>query len=299
MPDDIQALNDSLSAQLHELRAGRVHEAVAEEPAPEAEAAAEAETEEPEAEATQETEEPAEEQEAETAGKPAQPLTVKLSLGGREVEVSAEVADLVRRDQDTRAGTYGSDIQRLREQVARLEGAHESQAQEPEEDVNPPDPELLNPASDKFDPREHQRQLLEYNEAVVVAALQDLEGGRRKEAETASESQSRQQAWAQYVEGFYRHAPELAKDRDIVTAVYRASFEDLRRLPSDAAVYEELRRRSNERIQSLVQARAQAKPAPKAPVLSSRRAAAPAPAKGPESEDTLTDLLRERRAAAL
>src|SRR5881396_4105746 len=54
---------------------------------------------------------------------PASPTRTKVYLGGRELEVDPDIADAIRSEIDTKAGRYGSELQRMREQIARLEGA--------------------------------------------------------------------------------------------------------------------------------------------------------------------------------
>jgi hypothetical protein len=306
MPDDIESLNDSLTAQLHELRAGKQEQAASEEPAAAAEAGVEAATAATESgdadeagadtEATEQAESGEEGAEQDAPDK----APVKVTLGGREVEVDPDVADLIRRDLDTRAGTYGAELQRLREQVSRLEGAASVRREEPdvEPDVQPPDPELLNPASEKFDPRLYNEQMLAYHEAVLVTTVQGLEDQRRAETTTAQTKHQQEQSWAQYVAKFYEANPDLAGAKEVVTAVYRESLQDLRQLPSDEAVYAELARRSRTRAKTIASSFS-TPAAPKAPVLASSRAAGPsAKPKAVEREDTITDLLRQRREAA-
>lgn len=299
--DEYDALNDSLSSQLAEHRADKLTEAAPEKPEEEEKPETEVEG---EAEETEQSEQPEETEGDETEEKPdeaaSQPAgqVVKLTVGGREVEVSSETAEAIRREMDARAGRYGSELQQLREQIARLEGVTSAQVKkvEKDEDIEPPDPELLNPASEKFDPASYHEQMLAYQEALVVGVTQRLEERRTKATETTQQQQADAQKWTAYVAAFYESAPELADKRDIVTAVYRANFETLKALPSDADVYRELRRLTHARIEKLAPA---AKPAaPKAPTLSSSRpATVSASRKAEDKDETMTDAIVARRRA--
>lgn len=295
---EIDALNESLTDLLT-----KGHTTPAEE-APEAPEPSEASDTPEAAEAPEAPDAP----DAPEATDDAPPVT-KLTLAGREVEVSSDIADLVRREIDTRAGVHGSQIQDLREQVARLEGLTTAQLKRAEkevaaeDDVLPPDPELLNPASDSFDPKSYQAQMIAYQEAVVVAALAAIEERRQTETATTAKATHDQQVWTDYVARFYESAPELADKRDIVTAVYRANFDRLKALPSDADVYTELRRLANARIHEIAGTVAPKKEAPKAPTLSSSRPSAPgkpAPDQDDDDDASLASLgSRARRAAIL
>jgi hypothetical protein len=152
--------------------------------------------------------------------------TVEVRIKGRTVKMSTEAATAYNefvRDTRERDGRLGGEIAQLRERSARLEGMVETVNRGPApaaHDIAPPPAKL---AIEDFE--EWQRQMLQYNGAMMLRQQSELEGKYSK-AEAARTSDARTQQWA---ERFYALNPHLNRPhlRDVVTGVYRRNAQEI------------------------------------------------------------------------
>jgi hypothetical protein len=184
-------------------------------------------------------------------GTEAQPVAKrKLTLGGKEVEVDEDAEGAFRREIDSRAGKWGSEKQRLENEIARLRAENETAKRgkptaedtaddTDDEDVKPPSDDLNDPTSEKYSPREWARQSRLYNEALVLHGMRAVETNRQQEA--AAQVSQRQDAERReaVISRFYTDiAPELNDYREVVGAIYVKHKADLdvlaRENPDDA-----------------------------------------------------------------
>lgn len=262
------------------------------------------------------------EQPAADAAKPSAEVAAvpkrKLTLGGKEVEVDEDAEGAFRREIDSRAGKWGSEKQRLENEIARLraENAAATRRKPTEEaidddpdDVKPPvepDDELLNPESPKYNltkyaeqNREYRRQSRLYTESLVLNGMRAVEQSRQQEnatLETQRQESSRRQA---VLDRFYTEiAPELSDYREVVGAIYlkhKPELEQLARENPDEAM-KQIRKLALARLAKIAEAGRTAEAPPT--MGTSRRAAAvkPAPTKEDDEDDgSLSSLVRQGR----
>jgi len=144
--------------------------------------------------------------------------TAKVSIGGVEYEVSAQLADSLRRDRDRVAGEFGSRVQAYERRIGALEAAGEP---EPEQSsgLRPPDPRDM-----QFDPEKFARDNLAYTNALVASSVQAVEERRANEREAEQRQLAKNRAWATHVDQFYQDHPEFKGDEDIVDTVWQRNF---------------------------------------------------------------------------
>lgn len=221
---------------------------------------------------------------------PQAPQLARINIGGAAFEVPSEVADAFRREVNRRDGEHGARLQQLQERLARLE-----------EDRQPPpqsQPDTLQPPDDRLaleDPVEHARRLREYNEALVHRTALALEQRRYEEAQQRAAEGQREAAWNSAVQQFYRTHPELKGAEDVVDAVWRTNYSNLKDLPVKEG-FEELARLSAERLVGLTEHGK--KVASKRATLESGSTARPKAKPEPAAEDpgSMSRFIRERQA---
>ncbi len=234
------------------------------------------------------------------------PTLVEVELDGRKFQTPKETAEAFNRAiskaRDTTAGTRGSELQSLRERLAKVEGATAAATAttDPAKPVGlqPPNPELAieNPA-------EHQRQMIEYVDAKQTEKIDKIAAEYRAAEDLKALETARVNAWGAHCDAFYAK-PEnaiLRDNRDIVDLVLEANKTALAPLSVEDG-FTELGRLVKERLARLTGPARTAKVqgAAKPPVLegSNRRESAVAPPAEDEGPRSLTEALKARRKAA-
>lgn len=159
--------------------------------------------------------------------------TVRVRMDGVEYEVPAALADAWRKERDAIAGRAGSRIQQLEQRLAVLEQDDEPEDPRVASGIQPPDPRNLDPGNDAYDPGKYHRDNMAWQQYLVASSLEQVEARRHEEAAVAANHQHQAQEWQRMVTVFYRENPELRGNEDIVDAVWRNNFGNLKDLPPD------------------------------------------------------------------
>ena len=178
--------------------------------------------------------------------------TSKVVLGGQEYVVPSDVATALRRERDRIAGEYGSRLQQYERRLAAVEAENEPEP-ESRNELSPPDPSLLDPASDKYDPARYSRENVAWTNHLVESTAYALERRRADEQHQAQALSDQATRWDRQVNQFYLDHPELRGKEDVVDAMWRKHFTELKDL-APAEGFAELASRTKERIVQLSEA---------------------------------------------
>jgi len=231
------------------------------------------------------------------------PTERDITLDGKTFRTSKDVADAFLREINRRDGTSGSELQKLRERVAFLEGsvraADRTEKKDEVAEPSPPDPEL-----EIDNPAEYQRQMIAYTNAMIDRKAQELTA--RYESERASETreETRRSAWAAHCQKLYSNPDNrvLVGNEDIVDMVLEEHREELAPMSAEEG-FARLATLAKERLARLtgVAPEVKAKKTPNPPHLegSTRRTGSTAPAEKDSTKAySLTEEIRSRRRAA-
>lgn len=145
--------------------------------------------------------------------------TAKVTIGGVDYEVSAALADSLRRDRDRTAGEFGSRVQAYERRIGALEATATPDDDERSTGLRAPDPRDM-----QFDPEKFARDNLAYTNALVASSVQAVEDRRAAERDAEQHQIAKNRAWAGHVDQFYQDHPEFKGDEDIVDTVWQRNF---------------------------------------------------------------------------
>lgn len=217
----------------------------------------------------------------EPAPEPQPPTTTKLKLGGKEYDVTPDVAEAIesyRRELNERDGRRGSEVERIRREMEDLRKT----VTKPAEPKQPDAPLPPNPLLVLQDPEAYQREMLAYVNAVNAQRDQALRQEYTQAEQTRQQELDRKMNWDRHVAKFYQTHPDLVGEEDLVDIVWRQNFDEIRDLPVTDGF---------ERIADLTRNRilryaGKAKDAPAAPKLEGSRTKQTAPVSPAKDEPT-------------